>query len=117
MIKTVSLLFSLFFLSSCASLTLPNRIVNKLVTRDLVRVSEMAEKYGKPAVAQCTTYLVGALEGRQELLSEDVDGVISLAFKAYLLKEISHEDGEKFKAECGPLAAELLLQIGRDLRD
>jgi len=101
------------FLAGC---TLPARVATKLVSRDLVRTKEMAETHGLPATAQCTTYLVEALEGRESLLSEDVDGLISLALKAYLLKNISQDAEAKFVKECGELAAKLLLEVGRAVR-
>lgn len=107
---------AILLLSGCSIATLPAKVAGKLVKRDLVRVDEMATKYGKPAVQQCASYLVSAIDGKQELLDEDVDGVLSLAFKAYLLKETSQVDAEKFKIECQALAAELLLEVARTLR-
>lgn len=112
MIRLHAVVVLALFLGGCTLAQLPAKIVK----RDLTRVQEMAVTHGKPATEKCATYLVEAIQGREALLAEDVDGLLSLAFKAYLLKNNIQESEDSFVAECGELAARLLLEVGRVIR-
>ena len=99
-------LLAVFFFSACAPAA-------ALLQRDLRRTVALAEKYGKPEVAECARHLSDALSKDQALLAEGVDGLISAGFKIYLLNERRPSDEAAFKQKCGPVAAGLLLEIVR----
>lgn len=84
-----------------------------LVQRDLKRTVELAQKYGKPEVAECAQYLSDAIARDQGLLAEGVDGIVSAGFKLYLLTERRPQDEAAFKQKCGPVAAGVLLEVVR----
>ena len=101
------------FASGCSVIAGP---VLGLVDKDLARTEELAAKYGRPHTAECVKYLRSAITGPQALLAEDVDGLISLAFKLYLLKSSQPIAEEQFKEKCGAVAAGLLLELGKSIR-
>ena len=110
--KLFVLLLSLL-LGGCS---LVERGIVAYTDRDLVRVQEMAEKSNHPTVARCASVLRDVLSGNQDLLSEDVDGPLSLAFKAYLLRESVTASEDIFKQECGVVVTTLIIELGRVLR-
>lgn len=99
--------------NACGLVTKP---IAAYTVRDLTRVQEMAETYGPPEVAVCAAYLQEAIAGKQQLLDEDVDGLLSLAFKAYLLREGVAVAEQQFKDNCGPFAAGLMLEAAKATR-
>jgi len=88
-----------------------------VVGGDLDKTIYLAEKYGKPQVAKCASYLRQALDKDMALMAEDTDGLISLAFKYYLMQESSPEAEEAFKRECSEVAIGILLQARKVIRN
>ena len=113
--KLLSLLLSTALLGGCAAGPV-QRLVSGIVVKDLTRAEEMANKYGKPDIASCAKHLREAVGGREALLAEDSDGLLSLALKFYLLKEGAAGSEQEFKKQCGPFAVGLLLEIGKNAR-
>ena len=107
--KTVMLLTMLPFLVACS-------LPIKLVQRDLASVEVIAKNRGEPAVAECAATLNKLLQDKLDLSSEDADGVLALAFKAYLRSKGNPELEAAFKKDCGPVAVGLLLEAGKALR-
>lgn len=105
-VKALILLIVSLIISACTPAA-------ALLQRDLKRTVELAERYGKPEVAQCAQYLSDALSKDQGLLAEGTDGLVSAAFKLYLLTERRPQDEAAFKAKCGSVAAGVLLEVIR----
>lgn len=116
MIKTIlgSWLAVVLF-AGCSVVGVVESVPLKLVSRDLKRASEIAEKYGDESTARCTRWMQGAIEGELELLGEDIDGLISLAIQQKLLKEHMTSNEAEFKENCGDFAAEIMLQVGKTI--
>jgi hypothetical protein len=107
---------AVLFLGSCAAVTPITSTVVRLTDRDLARTVELAQKYGKDEVAQCAAFLRMAIEGNSALANEDVDGVISLALKLYLLQEQRPIAEKNFKDNCQVVAGGLVLEIAKQLK-
>lgn len=105
---------ALMLASGCSSI---KGQLGGVVGNDLGKTIELAEKYGKPEVAACAGFLKAAIDGDVALLKEDTSGLISLAFKLYLLQESKPEAEAEFKAKCGQVAAGLLIQAGKSIRN
>ena len=104
--------------------------VTKVVGNDLARTSELAQKYNKPEVKQCSDYLIVAIndisavdEKLAALQAEQTSGLISLSFKNILIAELLREQAseankEKFEKgfdeACGQVAGEIMLNLVRD---
>ena len=88
-----------------------------VVGRDLDKTIFLAEKYGKPEIAMCAKFLRTVLDKDAELVKEDTDGLISLAMKYYLLGDSDPQAEAQFKAQCGNVAAGLILEGRKALRD
>lgn len=113
MIKLFTILALLTALTGCSAV---QGKVAELTSNDLQRTMELAEKYGKPGVASCASFLKAAIDGDAALAKEDTAGLISLAFKLYLLQDSKPVAEEQFKQQCGSVAAGLLIQAGKSLR-
>lgn len=100
-------------ISGCSSV---GSKVTEFIGNDLGRTVELAQKYGKPEVATCAAFLQAAIDGDAALAKEDTSGLISLAFKLYLLQESKPAAEEEFKKQCGAVAAGLLVQAGKTMR-
>lgn len=117
----------LLLVSGCAP------VVHKLAevtANDLKRTSELAEKYGKPEVKQCSDFLVSSIEKLQAdenalhaLLQEQTNGVFSAALKAVLVKDYlaslndpARADAFKkeFDAACKSVAGTIVLNLAMD---
>mgnify|MGYP006929349014 CR=1 FL=1 len=103
------LLLTALVFSSCSPIT-------AYTQRDLVRVQEMADTHGYPGVKACAEHLATVVGQKQEILSEDVDGLLSLAFKAYLLRQGSEDAEANFLNYCSEVAAGLMLEAAKALR-
>ena len=103
-------------LGGCAVGGPVERMATGILVKDLTRAEEMAAKYGKPDIASCAKHLREAVAGKEARLAEDSDGLLSLALKLYLLKEGAAGSEEEFKKQCGPFAAGLLMEIGKNAR-
>lgn len=90
--------------------------VTEVVGNDLQRTIEIAEKHGKPEIAKCAQYLKQSIDGDAALAGENTAGLISTALKLYLLQESKPVAEEQFKAQCGNVAAGLMLQAGKSAR-
>lgn len=129
--RSVLVLVGFIFLAGCSSGPLAGQI-SGIVGNDLVRTSELAEKYGKPEVKQCADFLNTSLTSEdadlakfQELLKEDTNGLLSAALKAALVAEMAKgfNDPAKQKAfeaafstNCGAVASQMVLTLARDAR-
>lgn len=113
-------------LGGCGAIAGP--LVEKVGT-DLERTSELAKKYNKPAVAKCADWMLTKVAeikanhtGLDQLRSEPTDGLLSASLKAALLAEFvrSLEESNspavraEFKAACGEVAGDILLNIVHD---
>ena len=88
-----------------------------VVGNDLDKTIYLAEKYGKPNIAMCAKFLREVLDKDAELAREDTDGLISLAMKYYLLGDSDPQAEAQFKDQCGKVAAGLILEGRKALRD
>lgn len=118
-----------FLLSSCTAAT--QKII-EVAGNDLQRTGEIAEKYGKPQVKQCTDFLLASLkseDGAQAsidaLLKEETAGIASSALKAALIAEFARSlnDPAKrtqfeadFRTNCATVAGDIMLNVMRDAR-
>jgi len=110
--KILLLLFSLLVVPGCAAIQAP---IIKLVKSDVDRAKELADKYGDAVAARCYTHLSGVLGAG--LSSEDTSGLISAAELARLLRMHIDKNEAAFKAECGPLAGEIVMELARRVRN
>lgn len=104
--------------------------IKEIAGNDLTRTSELASKYGKPEVKQCSDFLVMAMNklnndeaSLQALLAEDTQGIFSAALKAVLVKEKlaslndpSNADAfrKDFDNACRGVAGQIMLNLVRD---
>lgn len=102
------------------------------VGNDLVRTGELADKYGKPEVKQCSDFLLASLNSEDSakakldaLLKEETDGLLSAALKAALVADIVRELQSSasqakfeadFKTNCSAVAGDLMIRALRDAR-
>ena len=98
-------------LSSCAVIR-PEGLsrVGAILEKDLTRAAEIAVAGKDDVAAKCFAHLAGVVK---EANVEDLDaaGIFSLLEKARLLRRgtASTEAQDKFRVECGPLAADLMI--------
>lgn len=100
-----------------------------VVDNDLQRTSELAAKYGKPEVKQCTDFMLAQVAKLQAadgsitaLQGESTSGLFSAALKAALiaeaLKSLQDANGPQFKADfkaaCSGVAGDVLFNIMQD---
>lgn len=85
--------------------------VQSFVQADVNRAKELADKYGDAVASRCYTHLSGVLA--DNVASESVKGLISSAELARVLRNHINSNQDKFKAECGPLAAEIMIDVAR----
>lgn len=111
--KLFTLLLAAALLTGCAAVNKVEEKVLDRLSQDLKRTAEMAEKYGDADVANCAKALQTATAGVEELLSEPTDGLFSAAFKAALLRHVGSEAEQIFIAQCSPMAAKMLVELGR----
>jgi conjugal transfer/entry exclusion protein len=118
------------FLAGCSSIK--GDIVGKVADftgNDLTRTSELAEKYGKPGVKQCSDFMLAQVAKLQSadgqlaaLQAESTNGLFSAALKAALiaeaLKSLQEANGPQFKAEfkaaCSEVAGDILFNVMQD---
>ena len=106
--------FTLLSTSACSSISTGIRdVVLDRLAVDTARTVEMAEKYQSKEVAQCAKFLQLATAGVKELADEPTAGIFSMAFKAALLRRMGTTFEDTFTAECGSVAARILLELGR----
>ena len=79
-----------------------------LVEKDLTRAAEIAGKHDDQIAAKCFAYLASVVK-EGGALQEDAAGIFSLLEKARLLRRGANKDHDKFRLECGPLAADLMI--------
>lgn len=85
--------------------------ISNLIQNDVQRAAELLAKYGNPTQKRCGEYLLGSLAAVDPLKAEDTKGLVSLATKKLLLAGHIKENQGKFMAECGPMAAEVMLMV------
>lgn len=90
--------------------------INAYTRRDLVRVQEMAEKYELEGLKICAEYLHMVIGEKDDVRKEDVDGLLSLATKYYLLNETNEHAEQLFYEHCEGVAAVLVLQAAKALK-
>lgn len=106
--------------------------VAEIAKNDFNRTVELADKYGKPEVKKCFTFLVTALEDIEAdrakldaLLAEDTEGLASLGLKLFLLKEAQEglnnparraQFEQNFDTNCDKIAGRVFIEIFRDAR-
>ena len=106
--------------------------IKPILTNDLVRTSELAEKYGKPDVKQCADFLNAALNAEDSrssqldaLLKEPTDGILSSALKAAILADLVRSFNDPamqaklradFDANCSKVAGQIMLDLARQAR-
>ena len=99
---------------------------------DFGKTIDLAERYGKPEVKKCFSYLLTALDSidasqgkLDQLLKEETEGLASAALKAVLIKEYlqSLNDPAKqavfekdFRANCNAMAGDMFLALVKDAR-
>lgn len=88
-----------------------------VVGKDLDKTIYLAEKYGKPEIAACARFLREVLVKDMALAKEDTSGLISLAMKYYLINESDPQAEAQFKEQCGKVAAGMILEGRKALRD
>lgn len=105
----------------------------EVARQDFKRTVELADKYGKPEVKKCFTFLNAALDGLDAnqatldaLLAENTEGVASLALKLVLIKEqlqslndpaVQAAFEKDFKTYCSAMAGDMFLAIMKDARN
>lgn len=124
-LKTL-LLFIAIIASGCSQVT--SKVV-EVAGNDLTRTSELAAKYGKPQVKQCSDFMLAQVaklqaadSGLAALQAEPVNGLFSAALKAALiadaLKTLQDANGPTFKAEfqaaCSQVAGDILFNVMQD---
>ncbi len=112
-LKVISLVI---LLSGCSSVQkdIESLIVNPLQD-DLKRTEELALKYNAPNTAACSRFLLDATVGVEGLASEPTSGIFSKGLKLALLRRLGQQSEDAFVNECGPLAARMLIEMGRSL--
>ena len=106
--------------------------VKQIVGDDLTRQAELATKYGKPELAQCANFLNTALNSQDSmqtkidaLIAEPTSGILSAAFKAYLLAELAKslndpiaqaELQKGFDTNCHQVVGQIFINLIRDAR-
>jgi hypothetical protein len=129
MFKTIVSLALALFITACSG-AVSN--IEVAVGNDLNRTADLATKYGKPEVAQCATFLVSALNSQDTtlakidaLLAEQTDGLLSAAFKAYLIADMVrslNDPAEQaklqagFDTNCRAVAGQVFINLVRDSR-
>jgi hypothetical protein len=103
--------------------------VAEIAGNDLTRTSELAEKYGKPGVKQCSDFMLAQVAKLQTadgqlaaLQAEPTSGLFSAALKAALiadaLRTLQATSGPQFKAEfqaaCNQVAGDILFNVMQD---
>lgn len=126
--KLAGLVLALF-ISACSQIT--TQITEK-AKEDFSRTVELADKYGKPNVKQCFSFLNAKLSESDsvqskldELLKEPTSGIASGGLKLMLIKELVQglNDPAKqaafeadFKTNCSAVAGDLFLELVKDAR-
>ena len=88
-------------------------VVLDRLSKDTARTVELAEKYQAPEIARCAKFLQMATTGVKELADEPTAGIFSSAFKATMLRRMGTAFEDAFAAECGGVAARMLVELGR----
>lgn len=117
-------------LAGCGAVDTKIAQIGEKADKDLVRTSEMAEAYGKPAVKQCSDFLLEQLrsedlsgEKLKTLLAEPTEGLASAGLKAALIAEYVRglDDPAKratfekaFQAKCNAVAGDMMMNVLRD---
>ena len=112
--KIIALCALLFVVSGCSSISTPivDRAGERLV-KDLERTHELAEKYAKRPIADCTAALLVTINGAKALRDEPVAGIFSATMKAALLREYIQVTEDAFIDNCGNVAARILVELGK----
>lgn len=126
---TAALLTVFLFVSACSQVATQ---VKGIVTDDLARTSELADKYGKSEVKACADFLASALNSQDSvqarldaLLAEPTAGLLSAAFKAALIAELVKSLNDPaaqaklqkdFDVACRAVAGQIMLNLARDAR-
>lgn len=104
----------LCFASACSTISdKGGSVVLDRLSKDMARTVELAEKYQNKEVAQCAKFLQLATAGVKELSEEPTEGLFSAALKAALLRRMGTGFEDAFAAECGGVAARMLVELGR----
>lgn len=106
--------------------------VAEIAKNDFNRTVELADKYGKPEVKKCFSFLVAALNESEigqgkldELLAEDTAGIASLGLKLVLIKQFAQSLNDpvkqaafeaNFKTNCSAMAGDIFLELVKDAR-
>ena len=103
--------------------------VEQVASNDLTRTSELAAKYNKPEVKQCSDFMLAQITKLQAadgnlvgLRSEPTSGLFSAALKAALiadaLRSLQDANGPQFKTEfqkaCAQVAGDILFNAMQD---
>jgi hypothetical protein len=117
------------FLAGCST---GSAIVERIENRfglDLEKTSDLARRYNKPEVAQCSDFLLATLRAQDgaraqldALLKEETEGILSAALKAALIAELGRsladQDKSQFEADfrenCDAVAGDIMIKLLRD---
>ena len=87
--------------------------IGAFLERDLTRAAEIAVAGKDEPAAKCFAYLAGVVK-EAGVADADAVGIFSALEKARLLRRgTSTEAQDKFRIECGPLAADLMILFAK----
>ena len=132
--KRLSALILALLIAGCSGVDLGNGLLGskagEILGNDLDKTIDLAQRYGKPEVVQCATFLQTALTSEdadlaklKALLAEDTSGLLSAALKAALVAELARglNDPAKqakfqqdFDVACKAVAGTIVLNLARD---
>lgn len=87
--------------------------VTNLINRDLESFVDLAQRFGTDGERRCAAFIHGAWVGQNEIASFDANGILANAYKARLLQRTITENEDLFKSECGEMAVDIMILIGR----
>lgn len=112
--KTILGIAMMLVLVGCSA-TQPSGLsrVGGFLERDLTRAAEIAVAGKDEIASRCFTYLAGVVKD-VGVADADAIGIFSALEKARLLRRgTSTEAQDKFRVECGPLAADLMILFAK----
>ena len=88
--------------------------ISAALERDLVRAAEIAVAAKDEVAAKCFNHLIAVVK-ETNVGDLDANGIFSLLEKARVLRRGSTSTAaqDKFRLECGPLAADLMIMFAR----
>ena len=101
-IKLITIVL-VFTLSGCTS-------ARNLFYRDVIRTTEIAEKYGDPKMQVCALFIRAQVEWSKAIFDEPTDGLISRAFRDYLAVVEAVEQEAAFEAACSEVVGKIAIR-------